>query len=300
MRFGLTTLSLSLSLFALSACGSELTSSELAEFEADTKSGYTAELTVAFDNLPALGPKANYEGWLIVDGAPVSAGVFDVRDGDTYHEETFELDADDVANAEMYVLTIEPRIDMDPDPSDTHVLAGAFDGDEADVTVDHEAALNTDFADAEGAYIMDTPTSRGLPDYRQGVWFLDPDLGPGASLVLPELPAGWTYEGWVVVDGEPLSTGTFDAVDDFDSDEGGRTAGRQDSPPFPGQDFIRYGGVELVGAKVAITAEPVPDNSGRPYGILPLLDEEATDEGRGGYQTMETTPENVPTGTISR
>ena len=39
------------------------------------------------------------------------------------------------------------------------------------------------------------------------------------GLVLPVLPDSWLYEGWVVIDGTPVSSGRFSAVDtpDFDA-----------------------------------------------------------------------------------
>ncbi|MCH7814420.1 MAG: hypothetical protein IID40_10420, partial [Planctomycetes bacterium] len=167
-------------------------------------------LQVAFEGLESLGDSFVYEGWIIVDDNPVSTGRFAVLADGTANPATFEIDADDAAAATVFILTIEPSVGDDPAPADTHVLAGALEDGSATLTVGHAAALGDDFTSAEGTFILETPSTADLADdFAQGIWWLDPDAGPGPSLVLPELPAGWVYEGWVVgVDG-PMSTGRF-------------------------------------------------------------------------------------------
>lgn len=49
-------------------------------------------------------------------------------------------------------------------------------------------------------------------DENSGVCWLNPENGPGRGLELPELVAGWKYEGWVVEDGTPVTTGKFTSV----------------------------------------------------------------------------------------
>ena len=157
------------------------------------------------------------------------------------------------------MLTIEPAVGDDPAPADTHILAGDFDKDLMTVaTVGHPAALGTDFSDVSGSYILAAPSGG---EYYNGIWFLDPAgtvMLP--SLNLPELPAGWVYEGWAVVDGTPYSTGTFTELSGEDSDGKGATAGPGDTPPFPGQDFVNPA-LDLRGGLAVISVEPDPDNS---------------------------------------
>ena len=112
---------------------------------------------------------------------------------------------------------------------------------------------------------MESPSTAALKrDYASGIWWLDPAAGPGASLVLPALPAGWIYEGWVVGPEGPVSTGRFTQVMGADSDAGGPTAGPRSTPPFPGQDFIMPP-VSLIGYQAVVSIEPDPDDSPGPF-----------------------------------
>jgi hypothetical protein len=246
-------------------------------------------LGVAFDGLEALGQDYVYEGWLIVGDMPVSTG-------------RFRIDADGEPDPAQFVVragAIEPAVGDDPAPADTHVLAGDFDGDMAELSVGHAAALGTDLADAEGAFILETPTTADVADdYVQGIWWLDPAGGPGASLALPELPEGWEYEGWVVDDAGPISTGRFSMPQAADSDGAGATSGPDDAPPFPGQDFIDPP-VSLLGFAAVISVEPEPDDSPAPFVLKPLVDMDIKDVAPGVLQMMENNAASAPTGTVT-
>ena len=122
---------------------------------------------------------------------------------------------------------------------------------------------------------MATPTDGADTNENSGVWFLDPGAGPGAGLSLPTLPAGWVYEGWAVIDGSPVTTGTFTSVSDFDDSD--PYSGTEAGPPFPGEDFLNNApsGVtfptDLRGATIVVSVEPVPDNSSNPFTLKPLV-----------------------------
>ena len=239
-------------------------------------------LKLSFDGLEPLGDDFVYEGWLITENGPVTSGRFEAPEvGEAL---TFGVDATLAAASTVFVLTIEPRVGDDPGPADTHVLAGSFSDGAAALTVDHPAALGTDFASASGGFLLETPTTSSIADdYDQGVWFIDPS-GPGAGLDLPALPEGWVYEGWVVTESGPLSTGRFLATDTADDDGAGPTAGPDSSPPFPGQDFISPA-VVVTGRPVVISVEPSPDNSAGPFTLKPLVGEAAA-LGAGVFQTL--------------
>ena len=136
-----------------------------------------------------------------------------------------------------------------------------------------------DFTAATGSYILAAPTGADGTPYNYGIWFLDPS-GPSASLDLPVLPEGWAYEGWVVGEDGPVSTGIFTNTAAADSDAGGPAAGPNPAPPFPGQDFITPP-ANLVGQTTVISVEPSPDNSPAPFTLKPLVDE-INDTGEGG------------------
>lgn len=240
----------------------------------DETSTQTLDLNIS--GLEDLGPDFVYEGWLIVDGSPVSAGIFSVDANGTLSETAFELDTEDLESATTYVLTIEPNPDNDPSPSSVHILAGDFSGDDANLTVDHSAAIGTDFSSATGSYILATPTDGGSDtNENSGVWWLDPAQGPGPGLSLPTLPDGWAYEGWAVIDGTPVSTGIFTTTEGADA--AAVYSGTAGGPPFPGEDFLTNAPAgltfptDLSGAPIVISVEPQPDNSPAPFVLKPLF-----------------------------
>ena len=236
-----------------------------------------SELTVDIQGLEDLGDDYAYEGWLIVDGSPISAGIFRVDAEGNLSQSTFNIDQDDLDRASAYVLTIEPSPDNDPNPSSVHILAGDFSGNSASLRVDHGSALGTDFTASTGSYILATPTDGGSETNElSGVWWLDPSAGPEAGLKLPTLPNGWEYEGWAVVDGRAVSTGKFTSVSGPD-DFSGFSGTEADAPPFPGEDLLINAPsgltfpTDLSGGLVVISVEPSPDNSEAPFLLKPLV-----------------------------
>jgi len=245
-----------------------------------------ATLEVTLGALGDLGSDYVYEGWLITDDGPVTTGRFSMSSS----QETFEFTVDAAleGQANAFVLTIEPAVGDAPEPSSTHIVAGDVMNGSADLSVSHPAALGTDFQNAAGVYILETPSSSDSSDYANGVWFLAPSAGPAAGLSLPTLPAGWVYEGWVVGANGPVSTGTFQDATGADSDAGGPAAGPNGTPPFPGQDFVSPA-MSVAGGAVVISVEPSPDNGAGPFFIKPLVDMEAEDVGPGVVQMMGNT-----------
>lgn len=234
-----------------------------------------AVLAYDLDGVPPLGDGWVYEGWLIVDGGPVSTGRFDVDATGATSPATFAVDLADLDAATRFVLTIEPAVGDDPAPADAKLLAGPIAADEAALTVSDEAAIGTDFADATGELILATPTSAAMDDEGQGLWWLVPPAtmggAPTAGLSLPTLPAGWIYEGWIATADGPVSTGTFAAPVGADSDGAGPAAGTDAAaPPFPGQDFVDPARDLTSGTMAVISVEPVPDDSPMPFQIKPI------------------------------
>ena len=117
-----------------------------------------AQLHLSFAGLENLGPGWAYEGWLIVDGAPVSTGAFTIDDSGTPSATIFAVHASDASKATAFVLTIEPSPDMEPAPSAVHLLGGDIVDGSADLSVGHAAALGNDFAGASGSYILSAPS----------------------------------------------------------------------------------------------------------------------------------------------
>ncbi len=297
MKYLKNSVLLALTLFVVSACNND------DEQPMDT----TNDLTLNFSGLENLGSDYAYEGWIMVDGSPKSTGVFNVDDDGNLDQSTFAIEAEDLEKATAYILTIEPSPDSDPAPSDVHILAGDFSGDNAGLTVDHGAAIGTDFTASTGKYILATPTDGTDEDENSGVWFLDLSSGaPAVGLDLPTLPAGWAYEGWAVIDGTPVSTGTF--TDNSGADAKAPFSGSAaDAPPFPGEDFLLNAPsgltfpTDLAGTTVVISVEPSPDNSPNPFLLKPLVAPVAADAlDHVTYDMGNNAEATNPTGTARR
>lgn len=239
----------------------------------DDNGSSTASLTLNLTGLEELGSDFVYEGWIIVDGSPVSTGTFSSV---TFPQE-FTVDADDLAAATKFVLSIEPMVDSDPAPAATKILAGDFTGNSANV---NSIGIVGDFGNSTGKYILATPTDGGADTNEEsGVWFLDNSSGtPMVGLDLPTLTDGWKYEGWAVIAGTPVSTGTFTSIDDFDNNASTTPfkGDAGDGPAFPGEDFLQNAPTgltfptDLKGTTIVISVEPSPDNSTNPFTLKPL------------------------------
>jgi hypothetical protein len=254
--------------------------------KSEDDSPQTKEISLNIQNLEELGNNFVYEGWLIVNGNPVSTGKF----SSVIMPQSFTVSESDVNNATKFVLTIEPASDSDSGPSETKLLAGDFNGNTASLTV----GVIGDFSDISGKYILATPTNGSDTNENSGIWFLDlPNSMPPplTGLNLPNLPNGWKYEGWVVINGVPITTGKFtnvNATDEFNGYSGNVPLGMPNGNDgfFPGEDFLNSppSGVDfpldLAGKTAVISIEPNPDNDLKPFSLKPLagmIPQDATD-----------------------
>lgn len=262
-------------------------------------------LTLNLNGLESLGADFVYEGWIIVDGLPVTTGRFTSVD----FPQNFAVDATQLSNASAFVLSIEPLNDPDPAPAATKVLRGEFSGNSAIVNT----ALIGDLTNVSGTFFLRSPTDEVMPgnpnngNDQYGVWYGSPGMPPTANLTLPDLDpdSGWIYEGWVIGDSGPLSTGRFLNFGDRDDFTGFSGAEFNQGPPIPGEDFFLNAPtgetfpLDVRGRMVVISLEPVPDDSPAPFAIKPLV---AT----SGQETAPSThdfnpnPSSLPTGTVSR
>jgi hypothetical protein len=167
---------------------------------------------------------AHLEGWAIFGDEKVSTGKFDVGDSLIF---TLERDLRDV---DMFVITIEPEGDMDADPSGIVLLSGPVMDGRADLS------FPVDLSTVDGTYILATPTDGADTNELSGIWFLQLPGPPTAGLLLPDLGAGWVYEGWVVNMGTPLTSGRFISAEGVDLFDG--YSSMEAGPPFPGEDYL--------------------------------------------------------------
>lgn len=263
-------------------------------------------LTVSIDGLQDLGSGYAYEGWIMVDGAPQTAGIFTVDADGKLSKNKFEIDADALSKATAYILTIEPSPDPNPAPSAVHLVAGDFSGNSATMSVGHGAALGSDLTSSTGGYILATPTDGANNNEASGVWFLDNSSGsPMAGLNLPSLPSGWRYEGWAVINGQPVSTGIFSSASG--ADESAAFSSSAGGPPFPGEDFLKNAPsgltfpTDLRGSTIVVSVEPYPDNSPMPFVLKPLVGAVPASADVHSYITMDNkASDNNPSGKVSR
>ena len=257
------------------------------------------QLGLSFNGLENLGNGFVYEGWIMVNGSPVSTGTFTVNGSGNLSLSSFPVPSTQLAAATKFILTIEPSPDNNAMPAATKYLAGDFSGSNASLSVADAATLMNDFSSAAGSYILAAPSAGPMGRYGHGIWWLNPaDSSP--TLMLPMLPDGWMYEGWVVVNGTPRTTGRFSQVMGADSDGGGPAAGPMDTPPFPGQDFVSPPR-RLIGGAAVISIEPEPDNSPGPFTLKPLVDMMIEDDmGQHMQQMMENHAGSFPTGMATR
>lgn len=264
-------------------------------------------VSLNINGLEDLGNDFVYEGWLIVDDAPVSTGTFTVDASGNLSKTSFSLEEDMIDNATKFVLSIEPKVDSDPSPSNTKILAGDFSGSSAGLTI----APIGDFSSSAGKYILATPTNGADTDEKSGIWFLDLSNGapPTIGLNLPDLPEGWRYEGWVVINGTPVTTGAFtkaDATDDSDPYSGDIALGMVNPDGFfPGEDFLKNAPsglsfpTDISGGKAVISVEPYPDNDSNPFTLKPLVQDIPADAIDHVTYDMGTNL-NFPTGTATK
>ena len=276
-----------------------------ANSSADLKAS-KSKLGLDFTGLSPLGPHYRYEGWIIVDGEPVSTGKFNITPSGQMAPKVFNVNKKALADATTFVLTIEPQPDPDPAPANTHVLAGNFANGSASLSISHGAALGIDFSTASGTFILATPTTSTTTDELSGIWFLDISSGsPMAGLNLPTLPAGWIYEGWTVIDGVPVTSGKFMDVDNYDFDDP-YSSSENPGPPFPGEDYIMNAPsglsfpTNISGGIAVISVEPYPDNSDGPYALKPLVGSIPLNAMDHNNYPMGQNPGSFPTGTATK
>lgn len=259
-------------------------------------------LTLNLSGLESLGDDFVYEGWIIVNDKPISTGKF----SSITFPQSFPVNASQLTNATTFVLSIEPAADSDPSPSATKVLKGNFAGNSANL---NSESIVADFSTISGKYILATPTDTETTNEYSGVWFLDNSTGSAvAGLELPPLSDGWNYEGWVVIDGKPLSTGTFKEPNMADDNAVTSTfkGSTGNGPAFPGEDYLQNAPLgltfptDLRGKTIVISVEPSPDNSALPFTLKPLLHMVPSDAKNNTAIPMGTGPVSSLTGVVFR
>lgn len=245
-----------------------------------TSSSDEQELVLNINGLEALGSSFQYEGWILIPGSesPISTGTFSVDENGALSQSSFSVNEEELSVATKFILTIEPVPDTDPAPSDQKYIAGDFSGNSAQISTATAPAIG-DFSNSAGTLFLRTPTDEtgtNNGNDENGVWFGTPGAPPTPNFTLPTLPDGWVYEGWVIGDGGPLSTGRFTDFGSRDDFTGYSGTEFNEGPPVPGEDFFLNAPagesfpLDVRGRNVVISVEPEPDNSPAPFTLKPL------------------------------
>ncbi|MCV6629162.1 MAG: anti-sigma factor [Flavobacteriaceae bacterium] len=262
-------------------------------------------LKLEINGLDNLGKDFVYEAWLLTDGETFSIGTFSVNDNHQLSKTSFQLQASLLESATDFMITIEPKQDANVDPSDQRLLKGKFQNGVANLDTD----VIADFSAISGKYQIRVHTvsnDANLLELQSGIWFMQGGYGPvsplTAGLELPTLSKGWIYEGWVVIDGVPVSTGQFLKTDEKDlQNHYGITGIGFD---FPGQDFFfdAPSGLEfpvsMYGKTAVISVEPYPDPDPKPFTLKPLLGDIADDD-TGNGDLNNNVANSFPKGKVS-
>lgn len=186
-------------------------------------------------SVPSIG-QYHLEGWAIFDDGYISTGKFTVdsngimRDLSGQQKDTFFVPAD-LSQAISFEITIEPQGDTDNLTSGIVLLSGPLMANSS------RLSFPIDFTQANGTYILATPSNGGETNENSGIWFLQLPEPPTVGLNLPNLTSGWVYEGWVIHDDIPITTGRFTDPNGADNFDG--YSASTDYPPFPGEDFLQ-------------------------------------------------------------
>lgn len=271
------------------------------------------KVELSFTGLEILNNGFHYEGWVMLNGAPVTTGKFNITEsggfvdvnGKEISNQFSTPNNDDLTKAAAFILTIEPNGDTDSNPASTKIIAGDFTNNTTSLSVKHSAALGNDFMASTGNYILATPTTTTMSDENSGIWFLDFNNGsPITGLDLPILPDGWVYEGWAVINGTPVTSGRFTDLDKADL-AAPFSSNENAGPPFPGEDYIQNAPAgltfptNLAGGKAVISIEPHPDNSPAPFTLKPLVGDIAANATDHTTYSMGNNAMAFPTGSAT-
>lgn len=261
----------------------------------DTKSTETVTsprgtFTLQLSNLPVLDDSLVLAAWILDDAGKIihKFGKLSYPSGSTSFVGSFPLTLSDFqANTknQFVCISIEDRDSTlnDTTTSNLFLMISKIRTNSSELTVvpknpvgvafgsdfDDQKYLGADpsesvppsFKTAKGVYTVFTPTNANA-NTNSGIWFLNYKSAGvyETGLRLPELPTGWTYKGWVKVNGKYLPTGEFKLVTGNDAQN--LYVGTNPMPAFPGEDFllndtlgVAYP-IDLAGQEVMITVEP--------------------------------------------
>lgn len=236
-----------------------------------------SQVTINIENLPSISETAKYQAWFYGENAAVGKIGVLTPDANGKVDAVFDVKLSEMKRAKYILVTVEPNLhdSLILRPGPLRLIAGTIGVNSAALTAQHDLAKKLNFTEAAGKYTLYTPTSAATNDEKSGVWFVELlNNTASAGLNLPPVPAGCAYQGWVITNGQTISTGKFTVLDDSDLDD--TYSDELAAPKFPGEDFIKEPPagftfpLDLSGASLFITLESSADVSDLPAGVKVL------------------------------
>jgi len=232
-------------------------------------------IALGFEGLrPLTASQGRYAVWVFLDNRDVvGLGPFNVDANGRPINPNGELiqrftSPENLYSAVSVLITIAPGGIPDTSPGANAILQGPFIEGVAQLRV--PAPLLT--TEAAGSYRVFTPTDGPDTNEGSGLWAVSVDDEP--LLQLPPLNNVYSWEHYLIIDGQTLSMGRFrspiapDFINPF--------SGPEPAPEFPGEDFLFNApeGVtfpaDLGGARLLLTLEPVLEDTADPSQLVVL------------------------------
>lgn len=235
-----------------------------------------------FSELRRLPPsQGTYRLWVFSRSDTVAVATLAGGDAGHVSPVTFEMPLEGAVGA---MVSVEPPGDSNPLPSLTRVLRGQFEGREVQLAIEGAVTDGRPLQPEPGAHSLFTTSnnSLGYPSAENaGLWLftLTPSRNAHGTreVKVTPLEPGWTYEGWVVRQGDPE---VWISYGKFRPDEVSLLTSRDDTGvgPFAGVQDFRNGGVEDVPGEEWVTLEIAgPLGIGLPGGLEVPLELDALD-----------------------
>jgi len=261
-------------------------------------------VALGFERLESLADsQGGYVAWLNLENRDIiGLGTFDVNsDGRPINSNGEVIErftaGESLFSAVSVVITIETGGQAGVAPLGVAILQGPFINGVAQLSVPAPLLIEESF----GAYRVFTPTDGPDTNEGSGVWATSEEGGP--LLGLPPLNSIYSYEHYMIIDGQTLTMGRFTSpiLPDFIC----RFCGPLDEPLYPGEDFLFNAPpgltfpADLSGATLLVTLEPILADSADPSQLVVL--EAVLPAGVQGGEVITLTNQtaNFPIGTAA-
>ncbi len=232
-------------------------------------------IALGFEGLEPLGEgEGIYAAWLNLENREgVALGPFNVNsdgrpifpNGDPIDRFTSDRN---VFSSVSVLITIAPAGAPGATPGQAPILQGPFLDGVAQLSVPAPLLIGQ----SSGSYRVFTPTDGPDTNEGSGLWAVDVDGAP--LLQLPPLNNIYSWEHYMVIDGQALTMGRFRSpiLPDFANP----FSGPLPAPQFPGEDFLfnAPSGIvfpaDLSGARFLLTLEPILDDTIDPSQLVVL------------------------------